>query len=185
MIAANRPTMPQTNSLRREAAPARQVARWTAAKLTAGLQHLCGNRNSDGFGILMYHRVTERVPGVEPPTNNVTPTQLRRQLAGLLAHGFKPWPLSQLVLAQQAGDTIPSTAFAVTFDDGYENNYLHALPILAELQIPATIFLATKYLDSHEPMPFDDWSAAGAAGIPASAWRPYRRCNAERCAAAG
>jgi peptidoglycan/xylan/chitin deacetylase (PgdA/CDA1 family) len=59
----------------------------------------------------------------------------------------------------------------VTFDDGYENNYLFALPILRELNIPATIFLATKYLDTDRPFPSDDWSASGSNLVPPSAWR--------------
>ena len=41
----------------------------------------------------------------------------------------------------------------ITFDDGYQNNYNVAFPILAEFGCPATIFLATKYIDS-EAMPW-------------------------------
>ena len=37
---------------------------------------------------------------------------------------------------------------AVTIDDGYVDNYTHAFPVLLEFQVPATIFLATDYLDS-------------------------------------
>ena len=43
--------------------------------------------------------------------------------------------------------------FAVTFDDGFENNYLHAWPVLRELNVPATIFVATKYLDTDAAVP--------------------------------
>jgi peptidoglycan/xylan/chitin deacetylase (PgdA/CDA1 family) len=60
----------------------------------------------------------------------------------------------------------------VTFDDGYENNYLSALPVLEELQVPATVFLATAFLDHHGPFPFDDWSAAGSKRVPDISWRP-------------
>jgi peptidoglycan/xylan/chitin deacetylase (PgdA/CDA1 family) len=142
------------------------------SRVAAGLQSLCGNRYSDGFGILMYHRVTGRVPGVQAPTSNVTPERLRRQLAGLLARGFVAWPLSELVQAADESRSIPANVFAVTFDDGYENNYLHAWPILRELKVSATIFLATKYLDTDRPFPFDDWSATGTSRVPASSWRP-------------
>ena len=40
--------------------------------------------------------------------------------------------------------TIPSNVFAITFDDGFENNFVHAWPVLKELNIQATISLATN-----------------------------------------
>lgn len=120
----------------------------------------------------MYHRITENTAGAPAATLNVTPAQLRRQLVGLLARGFESWPLSKLVAARRAARPVPGNVFAVSFDDGYENNYLNAWPILRELKVHATIFLATKYLDTNEPFPFDDWPAAGSDRVPPSAWRP-------------
>jgi peptidoglycan/xylan/chitin deacetylase (PgdA/CDA1 family) len=152
--------------------PMRKVAVWATAKVAAGLQNLGGNRYAEGFGILMYHRVAEHVPGVSAPTLNVTPKQLRQQLAGLLGRGFMCWPLTKLVMAHLESRPVPANVFAVTFDDGYENNYIHAWPILRELNIPGTIFVATKYLDTDRPFPFDDWSATGSKRTPPSAWRP-------------
>jgi peptidoglycan/xylan/chitin deacetylase (PgdA/CDA1 family) len=149
------------------------------------MQNLCGNRSSDGFAILMYHRVAERVPGVEPPTCNVSPQRLRRQLAGLVARGFEAWSLSKLVQARRAGLPIPSNAFAITFDDGYENNYLEAWPILRDLNVPATIFVATGYLDTEHPFPFDEWSAAGSGRVPTSAWRPLATDQCREMLASG
>jgi peptidoglycan/xylan/chitin deacetylase (PgdA/CDA1 family) len=66
----------------------------------------------------------------------------------------------------------------VTFDDGYANNFLNALPILAALRVPATIFLATAFLDGDRPFPFDDWQSAGSSDVPADAWRPL---SSEEC----
>jgi peptidoglycan/xylan/chitin deacetylase (PgdA/CDA1 family) len=151
---------------------ARSAAVWTMSKVAAGLQNLHGNCCGEGFGILMYHRIAERTMGVPAPTLNVTPKQLRKQLAGLLSRGFECWPLTKLVAAHCVSRPVPANVFAVTFDDGYENNYVHAWPILCELNIPATIFLATKYIDTDQPFPFDDWSAAGSNRTPPSAWRP-------------
>ncbi len=152
-----------------------KMALVAAAKFAAGVQNLCGNRCAEGFGILMYHRVAERTPGVDNPTVNVTPERFREQLVGLLARGFVAWPLMKLMRAQQAGQTIPGSAFAVTFDDGYENNFSHAWPVLRELNVPATIFLATGYLDSDRPFPFDGWLASGNSRVPSTAWRPLSR----------
>src|SRR5690606_15967920 len=47
-----------------------------------------------------------------------------------------------------------------------------AFPVLRRLKIPATVFLATAYLDSSRPFPCDDWSVTGQDDVPASAWRP-------------
>ncbi len=156
----------------------RKLAGWATVRLAVGLHAVCGDRRLGGFGILMYHRVTDNIPGVETPTNNVPPALLHKQLAGLLARGFRPWPLQKLLAASEQGEPIPPNVFAVTFDDGYENNLLEALPILQELEVPATIFLATAFLDTREPMPSDNWSAAGSPQVPTRSWRTL---STEQC----
>jgi peptidoglycan/xylan/chitin deacetylase (PgdA/CDA1 family) len=138
------------------------------------LSRVCGMRQAAAFGILMYHRVAEPTPGVPVPTWNVSPRQFEAQLAGLLRRGFEAWPLRRALEHHRAGKPISRRAFVVTFDDGYENNFLHAFPILKRLHVPATIFLATAYLDSDEPFPSDDWHAAGSDKVPAYDWRPLQ-----------
>lgn len=121
-------------------------------------------------GVLMYHRVApvDRQFGRSPL--NVTPQRFREQLAGLIQRGFTPWSLRQLLAARSAGEAIPARVFAVTFDDCFECVYTEAFPILQELKIPATLFLATSFLDSQSPFPFDDWRHSGVA--PSPTWRP-------------
>ncbi len=150
----------------------RQLANWGVLRVPVPSHLWQSDRLSQAFGILMYHRVAHETPGVEPPTWNVTPERFRQQLVGLLDRGYQAWPLRKALDYHRHGRAIPRRTFVVTFDDGYANNYLHAWPILRELQVPATIFLATAYLDSTEPFPFDDWSAAGSAA--SDAWRPLR-----------
>lgn len=43
----------------------------------------------------------------------------------------------------------------ITFDDGYENNYSIAYPIIKAFNFPATIFVATAFIDSPELFWFD------------------------------
>lgn len=44
---------------------------------------------------------------------------------------------------------IPSKTVVLTFDDGWVDTYTNAFPILRTHQVPATVFLATKYIDNH------------------------------------
>ncbi len=41
----------------------------------------------------------------------------------------------------------PRTALALTFDDGYHDNYTHAFALASELQVPITIFLVPGYIE--------------------------------------
>jgi peptidoglycan/xylan/chitin deacetylase (PgdA/CDA1 family) len=133
---------------------------------------LFGPREARAFGILTYHRVVEPPAGVSRPTWNVPPKLLESQLRGLLARGWQAWPLRQVLECHARELPIPRKTFVVTFDDGYSNNCTQALPILCRLGIPATVFLATAYLDAEEPFPSDDWDAAGQVGVLSEAWRP-------------
>ena len=128
-------------------------------------------RDTNPFGILMYHRIAPWTAGVSKPTWNVTPERFRRQLEGLLARGYEPWPLRRALACRQAGEPFPARMFVVTFDDGYDNIYHHAWPILKEMSIPATVFVVTDYLDADRPFASDDWAAAGSAAVPTSAWQ--------------
>jgi len=140
--------------------------------IAAGLNDLFGPLEKRAFGILTYHRVVEPPRGAPRPTWNVSPQRFEAQLSGLLVRGWQAWPLAQILECHLRELPIPRKTFAVTFDDGYANNYTQALPILARLGVPATVFLATAYLDSDQPFPSDDWPSAGQAGVPSEAWRP-------------
>lgn len=118
---------------------------------------LLGPATRNAAGIVTYHRVAEDV-GLDPAMLNVTPKQFRRQIAGLLKLGYRPLPLRSLIEAGQQQQAFSPRTFSIVFDDGYSDVYRHAWPVLRELNVPATIFLATRYLDSDERFPFDDWS---------------------------
>lgn len=57
--------------------------------------------------------------------------------------------MQQVADATLSGKALPSRAFAVTFDDGFENNYLLAAPALRKLGIPATFYITTNFIESN------------------------------------
>lgn len=152
----------------------RAVVRWgkqLGGATSAGLHALLGTRAAGRVGILMYHRVAPSAPADDPPTWNVTPARLRLQLEGLLRRGVAFRPLREIVEQVKEGRPIADPTAVVTFDDGYRNVYTNAFPVLRELGIPATVFVATSCIGSEEPFPFDRWSAAHR-DLPEESWRP-------------
>ena len=59
---------------------------------------------------------------------------------------FNVLPLEEAAAALAKG-TLPERALAISFDDGYADNFAVALPILREHGLPATFFVATGFLD--------------------------------------
>jgi peptidoglycan/xylan/chitin deacetylase (PgdA/CDA1 family) len=93
--------------------------------------------------VLAYHRVNDDhdpfFPGIY--------TEVFARRMSYIAANYNVLSLNEAVEMIQAND-IPDNALVVTFDDGYRDNYTHAFPILKDLSIPATIFLATDAIDS-------------------------------------
>jgi len=69
-----------------------------------------------------------------------------RVLMRRVASFFKVLPLDNAVELLQRG-SLPRGALAITFDDGYADNQTIAAPILAELKLTATFFVATGFLN--------------------------------------
>lgn len=93
--------------------------------------------------ILMYHRIAD-----DPIDNwglSVSPVHFEEHLR-LIRRTRHALPLREFVKRQMAG-TLRADAVALTFDDGYVDNLFSGKPRLAAADVPATIFLATGYLD--------------------------------------
>jgi len=67
-----------------------------------------------------------------------------------LSKVYSPISLERMAQHIQNGTSLPSKAIAVTFDDGYRDNYENAYPILKEYNIPATFFLTTGFIGTGE-----------------------------------
>lgn len=63
-----------------------------------------------------------------------------------IARHFSVLPLREAAGRLRQG-RLPQRACCITFDDGYADNLTVALPILTKYRLPATVFIATGYLD--------------------------------------
>ena len=89
--------------------------------------------------IAMYHSVRPSVPA-----GNVLTVSVRvfdRQMRFLKNNNYAVMPLDQAVALIAQRKKVPARAVVLTFDDGEEDNYLYAFPILKKYGLPATIFL--------------------------------------------
>lgn len=89
--------------------------------------------------VLLYHRVAELES--DPQQLAVSPENFRAQMDYLKQR----YPL---VRFEDDWSRVKGPAVSVTFDDGYADNLLNALPILEEVGVPATFFVSTGYLDA-------------------------------------
>jgi peptidoglycan/xylan/chitin deacetylase (PgdA/CDA1 family) len=95
------------------------------------------------LSILIFHRVLAHPDPLLPGEPCVAAFEaLMRHVVAT----YRVLPLRAAVRALRDG-TLPPRAVAVTFDDGYADNLALAAPILQRLGIPATVFVATGYLD--------------------------------------
>jgi peptidoglycan/xylan/chitin deacetylase (PgdA/CDA1 family) len=93
-----------------------------------------------GVRVLGYHRVSP-----DRDLLAVSPELFRRQLELALEWQLVPLSLSEVI--DRLDGPIDGRYFAVTFDDGYRDVLENAVPILRELEIPATVFVSTGVVD--------------------------------------
>jgi peptidoglycan/xylan/chitin deacetylase (PgdA/CDA1 family) len=102
--------------------------------------------------VLMYHRVAS--VRHDPWGLAVEPHYFEEQIAYLKDHRT-PMSMGELVNSLST-NSLPANAVAITFDDGYRDNLINAKPVLAKYGVPATVFLATGYVDSKSPFWWDE-----------------------------
>jgi len=100
--------------------------------------------------ILCYHNVSD----IDSRNDNlqVGPAQFEAQLKFLRDHQYHPVTLDQIFRHLTRGDELPARTVALTFDDGYLNNWTYAFPLLKKYRVPATIFLVTSKVRDSSPV---------------------------------
>lgn len=108
--------------------------------------------------ILAYHRVLESAepPGFrfDPELISASAEQFHDQMK-LLRRRFHPLSFEDLLACIDRGSRLPKHAVMVTFDDGYDDNYRVAFPILRDQGMSAMFFVSTGHIDSGQPYAYD------------------------------
>jgi peptidoglycan/xylan/chitin deacetylase (PgdA/CDA1 family)/glycosyltransferase involved in cell wall biosynthesis len=95
--------------------------------------------------ILTYHSVSD-----DPPEAirrwSVTPARLRAHLTALRHTGFTGLTVTGLLACYRGKRELPERPVVLTFDDGYEDFLLEALPVLNDAGFPSTLYASSGLL---------------------------------------
>jgi peptidoglycan/xylan/chitin deacetylase (PgdA/CDA1 family) len=93
--------------------------------------------------ILRYHSIQDN-PGLYADSigvDSIHSTAIFREQMQVVAERFNPVSMDEVLHFLCKGERIPKLSVAITFDDGYADNFEQAMPILNHFGIPATFYL--------------------------------------------
>ncbi len=91
--------------------------------------------------VIQYHKIDKPGKGVLVRGGFTPPSRFARQMAYLKKSGFVFYTATELIEFYLENNQFPPNGIAVTFDDGWRDNYMNALPVIKCLGIKATIFI--------------------------------------------
>lgn len=97
----------------------------------------------DKFGgqvlVLLYHHLEPDAAGENGAI--IAVAEFDQQMAWLQEQGYTGITTGELGSWLAGEGTLPAKPVLITFDDGYESNYVYAFPILQQYRMKATIFM--------------------------------------------
>lgn len=118
-----------------------KIIRAAEACGASGISRAC---HAEQLLIVMYHGILPKRRAWDHWCQ-IPADEFRWQIEYLKRH-YEVLPLSEIVSRRLDGNPLPRRCAAITFDDGLRNNFEVAFPILRDLNVPATMYLATGYV---------------------------------------
>lgn len=112
--------------------------------------------------ILMYHRVNN--PN-DTSSLNVSLATFERQMEFLKVHRYNVMRVEDIIELVKAKKPIPPKTVAITFDDGFMDNFTYAFPILKKMDFPATIFMITRNINEEGWLTEEDLRILEEGGV--------------------
>ena len=104
-----------------------------------------------GLRIICYHGFAIAEEYKYRSTLFVRDEFFRKRIDFLKRNGYPILPLRD-ALGALAADQLPPRSTVITMDDGWRGVYTIALPIIREMQIPVTVYVATEYVENQVPV---------------------------------
>jgi len=104
--------------------------------------------------ILTYHHVG--IPSGKWRLNTVSEKSFDYQMAFIKRHGFEVISFDDLVEGIKQGHEFTRNTVVLQFDDGYEDNYKYAFPILKKYGFPAMVFLISDKIGTPDFLTWDE-----------------------------
>ena len=95
--------------------------------------------------VFMYHKVSPNRRR-KAEKLRVAPEKFDQQMRSLFAHGYRTISTAQLIDFCRGKCSLPERGIIISFDDGYEDNFTHAFPILKKYGFRAIILLVAGYI---------------------------------------
>jgi peptidoglycan/xylan/chitin deacetylase (PgdA/CDA1 family) len=114
--------------------------------------------------VLTYHMIG--YPKTEPMrANTVSPGSFERQMEFIKQRGYRVLSLDEYYEGLKAGKNFCCNSVVITFDDGNENNYTAAFPVLRQAGFPAAFFVPTEKIGTEGRMTWGQLKEVSAAKV--------------------
>jgi peptidoglycan/xylan/chitin deacetylase (PgdA/CDA1 family) len=111
--------------------------------------------------ILLYHHIAD----IDPPNRYyISPKVFQEQMEALKSWGYTALPISTIVETIMKGGELPERPVVITFDDGNEDVYTNAFPIMQKLGFVGTFFIVGKTVGADKIVTVDQLDEMIAAG---------------------
>lgn len=119
--------------------------------------------------IITYHSIDDSGSVI-----STSPAIFARQMRFLFENGYSALTLRDLISIVDNDGQLPPNPIVLTFDDGFQNFYHHALPILSDVNFKATVFVVTDFCGR-----YNDWpgNPSDLPRSPLLSWQEIRELD--------